>query len=167
MQPYVQTSLAPRANQKLSYKFYGPFRVLSRIGSVAYKLELPESSSLHPVFHVSQLKKVVSSNIVVNPFPLAPSDSLEYPERILQTRMITKNARVVTQALIKWSSMPMSLATWKLFINVSRMHLLGVKQDLKREGVSVHLLHRRRLQLMPLLPLQRRQLMLPLPLWRH
>jgi hypothetical protein len=35
MQPYVQTSIAPRANQKLSFKFLGPFRVLERIGVVA------------------------------------------------------------------------------------------------------------------------------------
>jgi hypothetical protein len=38
IQPYVQSTLAPRANQKLSYKYYGPFKILSRIGSVAYKL---------------------------------------------------------------------------------------------------------------------------------
>jgi hypothetical protein len=53
-QPYVQTSLAPRANQKLAFKFFGPFRILQRVGSVAYKLDLPPSSSIHPVFHVSQ-----------------------------------------------------------------------------------------------------------------
>ena len=40
IQPYVQSSFAPRADQKLSFKFYGPFEVLARIGSVAYKLQL-------------------------------------------------------------------------------------------------------------------------------
>jgi hypothetical protein len=55
LQPYVQSSLAPRANQKLAFKFFGPFQILQKIGQVAYKLALPESSSLHPVFHVSQL----------------------------------------------------------------------------------------------------------------
>jgi hypothetical protein len=41
LQSCIQSSLAPRANQKLAYKFFSPFRVLSRIGSVAYKLDLP------------------------------------------------------------------------------------------------------------------------------
>jgi hypothetical protein len=53
LQPYVQSSLAPRSNQKLAFKFFGPYPVVRRIGSVAYKLKLPDDSSIHPVFHVS------------------------------------------------------------------------------------------------------------------
>ena len=56
LQPYVQTSLAPCAHQKLSFRYFGPFKMVDKIGSVAYKLELPESSSVHPVLHVSLLK---------------------------------------------------------------------------------------------------------------
>jgi hypothetical protein len=59
LQPYVQPSLAPRANQKLAFKYFGPFKVLSQIGQVAYKLDLPSSSAIHPVFHVYQLKPAV------------------------------------------------------------------------------------------------------------
>jgi hypothetical protein len=54
LQPYVQSSIFSRANQKLSFKYFGPFHI--RVGAVAYHLELPDNSAIHPVVHVSQLK---------------------------------------------------------------------------------------------------------------
>ena len=43
---------------KLSPHFIGPFRIIERVGEVAYRLELPNQlSDVHDVFHISQLKK--------------------------------------------------------------------------------------------------------------
>ena len=53
LRPYRQKSLAKQRNEKLSPRFYGPYKVLARIGPVAYRLELPSQTSIHPVFHVS------------------------------------------------------------------------------------------------------------------
>ncbi|XP_052732445.1 uncharacterized protein LOC128196243 [Vigna angularis] len=49
--------------KKLSPKFIGPYQILRKIGPVAYELALPpQLSNLHPVFHVSQLRKYIADS---------------------------------------------------------------------------------------------------------
>ena len=54
-----------KKDNKLSPNYYDPYKVLQNIGTMAYKLELPASSQLHPIFHVSCLKKVIGEKILV------------------------------------------------------------------------------------------------------
>jgi hypothetical protein len=80
---------------------------------VAYKLDLSATSSVHPVFHVSQLKKAVGNNIQVSdslPFELT---EFQVPEKILQQHLINRGIKYVIQVLVKWLSLPVSLATWE------------------------------------------------------
>uniref|UniRef100_A0A453NI67 Integrase catalytic domain-containing protein n=1 Tax=Aegilops tauschii subsp. strangulata TaxID=200361 RepID=A0A453NI67_AEGTS len=63
LQPYIQTSVAPRENHKLAYKYYGPFPTIAKINEVAYKLQLPPQATIHPMFHASLLRRVLNSGM--------------------------------------------------------------------------------------------------------
>lgn len=103
LQPYVQTTLAPRSNQKLAFKYFGPFKITTRVGTVAYTLDLPSSSAVHPTFHVSQLKKVVLPGTPVSSLFPTDIDLPRVPTAILQRRRAPTAAGDGEQVLVQWS----------------------------------------------------------------
>ncbi|GJZ66350.1 hypothetical protein Tco_0623046 [Tanacetum coccineum] len=68
---------------KLNPRYVGPFKVLEKVGSVAYKLELPqELSRVHNTFHVSNLKKCYSDEPLAVPLEgLHVDDKLRFMEK--------------------------------------------------------------------------------------
>ena len=113
LQLYRQSSLSRRPCEKLSSRFNGPFRVVQRIGEVAYKLELPGGCKIHPVFHVSQLKKLVGQEQVRATIPEQLTAELELcvqPEQLLAVR---NAADQQLETLIKWIGLPAFDATWE------------------------------------------------------
>jgi hypothetical protein len=108
----LQSSLACLAHQKLAFKYFGHYTIQEKIGSVAYKLNLPADSAIYPVFHISQLKKLVRTSADSS---VLPNDHVEYqvPEKVLVTRVKKNGTAEVTQVLIKWSHMSEELATWE------------------------------------------------------
>ena len=88
LQSYKQMSLKNnKKDNKLSPKYYDPYKVLQKIGSMAYKLELPTSLWVHPFFHVSCLNKVIGEKLQVQ--TILPEID-EEGKIILEPKEITK-----------------------------------------------------------------------------
>lgn len=117
LQPYRQKTIVNRTCLKLSAKYFGPFKVLARIGKVAYKLDLPTEAKVHPVFHVSLLKLHVGNAPVQTQLPLMDSDGaiMKEPVVILDRRMNQRRGKMVTEVLIQWSNSFPEDATWEIF----------------------------------------------------
>lgn len=116
LRPHRQHSVVKRINQKLAARFYGPFKVLAKVGEVAYKLQLPDQSKIHPVFHVSLLKKAVGNYQVQGELPkdLEITDEADiYPEQVMGTRITVKEGVIVQQSLIKWKHKSLEDLTWE------------------------------------------------------
>ena len=75
-------------DNKLAHKYYGPYKVLQKTSSMAYKLELPASSRIHLVFHVSCLKKVIGDN---TPIQIIFLELDEEGKIILEPKKILRN----------------------------------------------------------------------------
>ena len=116
LQPYRQRSLARTPCEKLAARYYGPYQVVERIGEVAYKLALPPTSKIHPVFHVSQLKPAVGHIQQPSQLPEQLNHDLELlvePEALLDVRYGTPGHVKPLEVLIKWKHLPEIEATWE------------------------------------------------------
>ena len=116
LQPYRQHSVSLKKNQKLSLRYFGPFPVIEKIGEVAYKLLLPPSARIHPVFHCSQLKLCKGDHPQPYvPLPITNSElgPVLQPEAILETRVLLRNHQQVQQYLVKWEGLDEDQATWE------------------------------------------------------
>lgn len=115
LKPYRQLSVSRRIHHKLAAKFFGPFQVTAKVGSVAYKLALPPTSKVHPVFHVSLLKKAVQAPTepVLPPELELGQEDILMPKRVLTTRLIQDQQDELEQWLIHWDGQEEEDATWE------------------------------------------------------
>lgn len=104
LQPYKKTSLKENGYQKLAQKFYRPYQMLQRTRAVAYKLALPPTSKILPVFHVTCLQKVVGKNCKIQtslPELDEEGSLLLKPEQVLDTRERHLCIHTINQVLFK------------------------------------------------------------------
>ncbi|XP_071683127.1 uncharacterized protein [Lolium perenne] len=117
LQPYVQRSVVHRSSHKLGFNFFGPYKIIQKVGNVSYKLQLPGKSKVHPVIHVSQLKKAIRATNQVStelPDPLLAIDMQVQPQAICGERLVRRGYRQVPQIKVQWEGMAATCCTWEL-----------------------------------------------------
>lgn len=105
-----------RPSKKLTPKFIGPFKIIQKISDVTYKLDLPNTMRIHPVFHISLLKPFHPSpqefvgRAQLPPPPIINEDGEEefFVEKLLDKRI----QRGQVQYLVKWEGYDDSENQW-------------------------------------------------------
>ncbi|GJW60319.1 hypothetical protein Tco_0109654, partial [Tanacetum coccineum] len=94
---------------KLNPHYIRPFKILAKVGTVAYRLELPEKlSRVHSTFHVSKLKKCMADEPLVIPLDEIQVDDklniIEEPVEIMDREVKRLKQSCIPIVKVRWNS---------------------------------------------------------------
>jgi len=103
---------------KLSPRYIGPYKIIRKIGMVAYELDLPsELEAVHPVFHVSMLRKCIGEPSRIIPIEnICIAEDLSYAEvpiEILDRQVRKLRNKDVASVKVLWSNNNVEEMTWE------------------------------------------------------
>jgi hypothetical protein len=102
--------------KKLAARWIGPYKVSQVINPVAMQLDLPKEIKLHPVVHVSQLKKHEGPELLpTQPVFSAGDGEVEYEVEQIVGHRVTRG---ILQFLIKWKGYASFENTWEPEVNL-------------------------------------------------
>ena len=103
---------------KLAPRYIGPYEIVQKLSDVTYRLNLPMSMErIHPVFHISMLRKYVSdpSKVIREPeFEISQDLSyIEQPMRILDTQTKKLRNKEIPMVKVLWNHHNVEECTWE------------------------------------------------------
>jgi hypothetical protein len=144
-------SLPAGITKKLSARYTGPFKILQAVGPAACKLAIPEEwtrNRVHPVFHVSLLKKYYSKSSEFSSRQQQgqdivdiEADEKEYEVDTIIGQRINKDKQV--EYLVTWKGYDESEATWESADNVNDLEAMDqFEKALQHETATLDKRHR-------------------------
>ena len=102
----------------MSPRYIGLFEIVERIGEVAYQLALPPGlSGVHPVFHISMLKKYrQGGDYVIQWSSVLLDQNLTFEEEsitILDRQICKLRSKEIASVNVQWKHRPVEEATWE------------------------------------------------------
>ncbi|GKE62102.1 hypothetical protein Tco_1512469 [Tanacetum coccineum] len=103
---------------KLNPRYIGPFKIIAKVGTIAYCLELPEKlSRVHSTFHVSKLKKYMADEPLAIPLDEIQVDDklnfIEEPVKIMDREVKHLKQSHIPIVKVRWNSMRGPEFTWE------------------------------------------------------
>lgn len=124
LQPDQQSSVQFRHNTKMTPRFFSPYTIIARVGPVAYTLELPEGSRIHPIFHDSQPKQALQdTDVHLSSLPsLNHNDTWNpVPKQNLGERINSSSRRSYKEVLVQWDGTKPDEETWMPMLKFTRL----------------------------------------------